>query len=159
MMQPIKLYTNLLGISAETAKKSRLFTNYHIIATPNAQPTTDEIGEIVECSGGKYGDKAPIKRKPNTKLVLITHKKDKKLWPIYRQIHPGIQIVGSEGFMQSVVQQKINFSQFEVKEQVERLVWDKQNKALSAMEKCLDLYSPIHQFVRYTEIDTPNCPS
>lgn len=99
----------------ETAQRKRLFANYHIFATPNVQPTTDEICEIVECSGGKYGgDIASIKRKPNTKIVLITHKKDKKLWPSYRSRHPDIQIVSSEGFMQSVVQQEINFSQYEL---------------------------------------------
>lgn len=101
---------------AETAQKSRLFTNYHIFATPNAQPATEEICEIVECSGGKYGDSALIKCKSDAKAVLITHKKDKKLWPDYRRAHPDIQIVSSEGFMQSVVQQKINFSQYQLTE-------------------------------------------
>lgn len=100
--------------NTETAQRSRLFTNYHIFATPNVQPTTDELCEIVECSGGKYGGSATMKRKPNTKFVLITHKKDKKLWPNYRSRYPDIQIVSSEGFMQSVVQQEINFSQYEL---------------------------------------------
>lgn len=84
------------------------------MATPNAQPTTDEICEIVECAGGKYANSASMKRKPKAKAVLITHKKDKKLWPDYRRYHPDVQIVSSEGFMQSIVQQKINFPKYEL---------------------------------------------
>lgn len=31
------------------------------------------------------------------------------MWKEYKDAHPDIQIVNSEGFLQSVVQQKINF--------------------------------------------------
>lgn len=76
------------------------------------QPTPDEISEIVQGSGGKYSDNPLKKCKPNTKAVLISNKKDYKLWDSYRKAHPDIQIVNSEGFMQSVVQQKINFPDY-----------------------------------------------
>lgn len=74
------------------------------------QPVTPEIAEIVECAGGKYADNPLKKRKPNTAAVLISHKKDSKMWKYYKDAHPDIQIVSSEGFLQSVMQQKINFS-------------------------------------------------
>lgn len=96
----------------ESAKRSPIFTNFHVFTTPNVQPTADEIAEIVECAGGKYASSVSIKRKANSKAILISHKKDSKLWPAYRESHPDVQIVSSEGFMQSVVQQKINFSHY-----------------------------------------------
>lgn len=76
------------------------------------QPTTDEISEIVQCSGGKFATNLSDTRKPNTKAVLISHKKDSKMWHLYQKVHPDIQIVSCEGFMLSVCQQKINFPDF-----------------------------------------------
>lgn len=67
------------------------------------QPATDEIAEIVECSGGKFGDS--VKRRSNTIAILVSHKKDCKLWPKYQKSHPDIKIVSSEWFMECVVKQ------------------------------------------------------
>lgn len=75
-------------------------------------PTVVEICDIVECAGGKYANDAQVKCDKNRTAVLITDKKDRKLWKIYQDMHPGIQIVSSEGFMQSVVQQKIRFLEY-----------------------------------------------
>lgn len=100
----------------ESAQQSKLFVGYHIFATQHVQPTRDEIAEIVECSGGRYSASCPLDEPPrdklNTKFVLISHKMDAKQWNKFRKPYPDIQIVSSEGFLQSVVQQKINFSQY-----------------------------------------------
>ncbi|XP_031631860.1 uncharacterized protein LOC116346097 [Contarinia nasturtii] len=107
-----KRYQFNLKKSLEIARHTPLFKNYHIFATHNVQPTKEEIAEIVECCGGKFADNPDKKRKPNTVAVLISNKKDSKMWNAYRKAHPDVQIVSSEGFMQSILKQKITFPDY-----------------------------------------------
>lgn len=84
------------------------------MATPNVQPTELEIADIVGCCGGKYIGSPLSKRgqRTNAIVVLITSRKDRKLWDKYRTAYPDLQIVSGEGFMQSILQQKITFSKY-----------------------------------------------
>lgn len=85
------------------------------MATPNVQPTTIEISEIVQCAGGTFSsDTHPAKCDKNRMPVLITDKKDRKLWTKYQAEHHDVMIVNCEGFMQSVVQQKIRFPEYKL---------------------------------------------
>lgn len=94
---------------AETARKIKLFDNCQVFATPNVQPVPDEIAEIVQYCGGEYFYTLPKKLKQSAKIVLFSHIKDKKLWQKYQSAFPKIEIVGCEGFMQSVMKQRISF--------------------------------------------------
>lgn len=94
------------------ARRTKLFAGYQILASPNTQPTPTEIDEIVRCAGGEFILNPTVQHKSDRKIVLITEKKDKKLWKKYQDFYKNIVIVSSEGFMQSIMRQKILFSKY-----------------------------------------------
>lgn len=112
MFNLFKKLIHFVYSKTEIARERKLFENYLILATPNAQPTPNEIAEIVACAGGEFSFNPKFQRKSNKKIVLVTDKRDRKLWGDYRRFYADIEIVSSEGFMQSVVRQKITFASY-----------------------------------------------
>lgn len=82
------------------------------MATPNSQPVPNEIAELVRCGGGEFLFNPPAKFESNDRVVLVTEKDDNRLWRKYQRMYGDIMIVSSDGFMQSILQQKVNFKHF-----------------------------------------------
>lgn len=82
------------------------------MATPNSQPVPNEIAELVRCGGGEFLFNPPDKFAFSDRVVLITEKDDNRLWRKYQRMYDDIRIVSSEGFMQSILQQQINFKYY-----------------------------------------------
>lgn len=97
---------------AEISRKIKLFEKYKFMATPNSQPVPNEIAELVRCGGGEFLFNPPDKFEINDCVVLITEKDDNRHWRKYQRMYDNIRIVSSEGFMQSILQQKINFKNY-----------------------------------------------
>lgn len=85
------------------------------MATLNSEPVPNEIAELVRCGGGEFLFNPPDKFKPNDRVVLVTENADNRLWRKYQRMYGDIMIVRSEGFMQSILQQKINFKHYILK--------------------------------------------
>lgn len=86
-----------------------LYDGYTIYVTPTTLPTFRELENIIKCAGGRCVgqlQELPVHKK---KIIVVSAVTDSTLWPNIKLKFPDAVIIDTEGFMTSILKQKIDF--------------------------------------------------
>lgn len=96
------------------ARATPLLRNYIVYVTGSVMPPPKEICDIVNCAGGRCilsdADEPTAVERLNAKFFMISASEDRAVWPRFKKSHRRAPIVGTEGFMLSIMRHHIDFA-------------------------------------------------